>query len=90
MLGSGVLVVVALSRAGSLLFWKSEGSVSGAAVPAGEWLPVAALLAAGFATVLFAGPVLGYARAAAGQLIERGGYVESVLGARPVAREAER
>jgi multicomponent K+:H+ antiporter subunit D len=89
-LGSGVLVVVALSRAGSLLFWKSEGSVSGAAVPAGEWLPVAALLAAGFATVLFAGPVLGYARAAAGQLIERGGYVESVLGARPVAREAER
>jgi multicomponent K+:H+ antiporter subunit D len=89
-LGSGLLVLVALSRAGSLLFWKSEGAVSGAAVSAGEWLPVAALLAAGFATVLFAGPVLGYARAAAGQLVERGGYVERVLDARPVDREPAR
>jgi multicomponent K+:H+ antiporter subunit D len=87
-LGSGLLVLAALSRAGSLLFWKSEGGVSGAAVSIREWLPAAALLAAGFAAVVFAGPILAYARAAAGQLVEPAGYVYSVLGARPVAREA--
>lgn len=90
-LGSGVLVLVALSRAGSLLFWKSDGT-RGSALPSGPngWLPVAALLAAGFAIVPLAAPVASYARAAAEQLVQPDRYVRGVLDASPLAGERAR
>ncbi|HWS76094.1 MAG TPA: monovalent cation/H+ antiporter subunit D [Quisquiliibacterium sp.] len=89
MLGGALVVIIALSRAGSRLFWNTRA----AAAPAGgaprragpgQALPVVALLAAGVSVALFAAPVLRYTAAAAGQLLEPARYVDSVNGQRPV------
>lgn len=87
LLGAGLVVIVALARAGSLVFWKS---------PAGLYQIPGALLAsppqraaiAGFALALLAvsvgaGPLADYARATSAQLLARQGYVDAVLGASP-------
>ncbi len=83
LLGSGLLVIAALSRAGSALFWR----VGEAAPLASRSSPLpalaAALLLAGSALLMAAaGPVTAFTRAAAAQLDNRTGYVEAVLGNR--------
>ncbi|MEJ2382235.1 MAG: monovalent cation/H+ antiporter subunit D [Gammaproteobacteria bacterium] len=84
-LASSLLVIIALSRAGSTLFWKTKA-------PGPEWrpsratavtlVPAAALLAAGAALVLLAGPVTDFTAATAAQLLEPQGYIHAVLGPR--------
>ena len=87
---STLAVIVAFSRAGSLLFWKSEAVAAGApaAEPVGPppalrrtVLPLLALLAVPAALTLFAGPAADFFDAAAAQIGDVGGYVGGVLGA---------
>jgi multicomponent K+:H+ antiporter subunit D len=88
-LGAGLLVVMALSRAGSRLFWNTGGGspAPGVAAPLAAFLPVALLLAGSVALAVLAAPVRGYAAAAAQQLLAPDAYVASVLNAQPVSRE---
>jgi multicomponent K+:H+ antiporter subunit D len=90
-LASSLATMVALARAGSALFWKPAANP--AVVPAGAppspaapaqhaalvgLLPLLVLAAAA------AGPLSAYTRATAVQLLDRSGYLQAVLGARPV------
>src|SRR5690606_8815719 len=91
-LAAGLGTIVALSRTGSLLFWRNgpkgaekaavtagtHGLATGQALGAGLLVALLPLLAA------FGGPLHGYTTAAAAQLLERRAYIDAVLGARPV------
>lgn len=83
-LGGSLLSLVALSRAGSVLFWKTEGSGDArnpaATATGGALLPV--ILFVGFTAILVlaAGPIYAYLDAMAGQLADPTGYISGVLG----------
>lgn len=83
LLGS-LLSLVALSRAGSVLFWKTEGSrePEGGVVSAtgGALLPVILFLGMTSVLVLAAGPIYTFADAIAAQLANPAGYISGVLG----------
>jgi multicomponent K+:H+ antiporter subunit D len=85
---AGLLVLTALARAGSRLFWNTGNGAAagGRAVPAAV-LPVALLLAGSVALAALAAPVRGYTAAAAQQLLAPDAYIGNILGARPVSRE---
>ena len=80
-----LLGIIGLGRAGSTLFWKSA-AIGEATAQSLRWqrgadfLPAAAPLVLLAALTLLAGPVLGYAQAAAAQLFSPSGYVDAVLG----------
>lgn len=78
---SGLLVIVALSRAGSAIFWRTEDT-QGTARPVRslEALSTGGLLAGALLLMVLGGPALTYARATAEQLLDRAGYIEAVLG----------
>jgi multicomponent K+:H+ antiporter subunit D len=84
-LGTSLLTLIALARAGSLIFWNTEsrGDVPCPSVPAGTFLPVGALLALSALLVLGAGPFYGFFEATAAQLLDPGSYVTGVLGTPP-------
>ena len=79
-LTSGLLVLVALSRAGSAIFWRTgsaqklESPISGL-----QTVATAALLLGSAALMIGAGATTGYTRAAALQLDDRDTYVNAVL-----------
>jgi len=77
---SSLVGIVALVRAGSVLFWRTAGAttITGTA-PATAALPMVALLICSPALVIFAGPVTDFTRAAAQQLNQPSSYVQSVL-----------
>jgi multicomponent K+:H+ antiporter subunit D len=86
-LGSGLLVIVALARAGSAVFWRT-GAAPAAVTEAGSpWTGLAALLllSGTVALMIGAGPTTAYTRAAADQLADRSGYVEAVMANRGVS-----
>jgi len=73
-------VLLALSRAGSVIFWKSSRAPAAAAA---HWLgsiPAAVLVSAGLWLALAGGPLTAYTDATAVQLLSRGTYVSAVLG----------
>lgn len=79
-LGSGLLVVVALSRMGSNLFWRTLDSPAAPVhTTACRLFPVAALLAAGPLLIILGQPLTGYASATAQQLRQPAGYIEAAL-----------
>jgi multicomponent K+:H+ antiporter subunit D len=80
-LASSLVVSVGLSRAGSRLFWKTTKS-SRPAVMAGPILlaPVIVLASASGLLVVFGASAQQFALDAAEQLLDRGAYVQSVLG----------
>lgn len=85
-LGSGLLALIALSRAGIVLFWDMhpEDDADGA----GPWRarafgPTAGLFALIIAITVFAGPLSGFTEATAGQLLAPHDYIRAVLGDRP-------
>jgi multicomponent K+:H+ antiporter subunit D len=83
LLVSTLVVIVALARAGSRLFWNVPPTPAGAAmpsVPPSAWLAPAALLACLVALVGFGGPILDHAAATARQLAQPAGYIDAVLG----------
>jgi multicomponent K+:H+ antiporter subunit D len=79
----GFLSLLALARAGSLLFWAVEASRGGGASGASPRLLVAtlSLLAVMVGVAVAAGPLKRYTDAAAGQLADRQGAARAVLGA---------
>ncbi|MDB5891236.1 MAG: monovalent cation/H+ antiporter subunit [Polaromonas sp.] len=84
LLVSGLLLLVALSRAGIRCFW-TQPLAGVPALRALEVLPVAALLAACVALTVQAGPVLQHAVATAQGLHVPSAYRQAVMGARQVA-----
>jgi multicomponent K+:H+ antiporter subunit D len=92
-LASSLMVMVALARAGSVLFWE-RGSGPAISTPERQQDPTgqpglarAATAGALIAVVLCAaaaGPIARYTAAAAAQLFAPHGYVKAVLGAQPV------
>jgi multicomponent K+:H+ antiporter subunit D len=87
-LGGALLVVVALSRAGSRLFWNTREPVPVADGPrlAGAWqlMSVVSLLVAGVLVSLLGGQLLRYTDLAAAQLLEPARYIESVRSRPPI------
>lgn len=72
-LGGTFLALLALSRAGSALFWKPEGQP--APLPASQTLAPAALLLALAALTVFAGPVTGWLAGTAEALHDPAPYI---------------
>jgi multicomponent K+:H+ antiporter subunit D len=86
-LTSSLMILVALARAGSRLFWE-PGERRGMRLPPaapGQTLALSGLLLAVLACAVFARPLGRYAEQAAGQLLDRAAYVQAVLGSEPVA-----
>lgn len=72
--------VIALSRAGTRLFWQTEGEILTGPRPRLIHLaPVVLLLATSAALTIYAAPVCRYAEATAAQLLAPRGYIEAVL-----------
>lgn len=87
MLGCSLLVIVALARAGSRLFWQQPAAAPQATQPAlrfAEVVPLALALSMAVLLSLAAAPALDYTRAAAAQLIAPSEYADALLGARPL------
>ncbi len=95
-LGSSLALLVALARAGSVIFWET-GPVGGSAhhsaagphhhratTRPAQTLAIVALLGCVLGAAVAAGPIAVYADATAAQLFERQRYIAAVLGARPV------
>jgi multicomponent K+:H+ antiporter subunit D len=81
-LGVGFLTLIALARAGSILFWNvraDAGGVSGGASPRLVASTLVLLLAT-VAMTVFAAPLQRYTEAAARQLGDRATYARAVLG----------
>lgn len=89
-LTASLMVMVALARAGSALFWERGEAPTEAPTMGPVALPRASVIATGgallavLACAVWAGPISHYTTAAAAQLAAREGYVQAVLGARPV------
>lgn len=82
-LGGSLLGLVAVSRAGTMIFWKTEPRPAGSpprAASGGAVLPVVLLLALTAVLVLMAGPVYGYVDGVASQLSDPTQYIRGVLG----------
>lgn len=85
---ASLLTLIALSRAGSQLFWKTrEESVATKAYAKRSMIAPMLLLAGTLALSIFATPAQRYASDAAAQLVRPDEYIRSVLGATPVERE---
>ncbi|MEI7447142.1 MAG: monovalent cation/H+ antiporter subunit D [Burkholderiales bacterium] len=80
-LGGSLLAMIALARAGSVLFWKSAAPpVRGAPAPrALEFVPALVALVAVVAVTVWAAPLQRYADAAARDLLEPSATVDQVL-----------
>ncbi|WP_304639782.1 monovalent cation/H+ antiporter subunit D [Pseudomonas sp.] len=89
-LGGGLIVLVALSRAGSTLFWRHDPApTAGEPLDPVRLAAMAVLLLSSPVMVLFAAPLLDYLDATALQLLEPSGYIDSVLSTLAVRPGAE-
>lgn len=81
-LGSGLLIIAALSRAGSGWFWRPQER-TGTATPALD-IPqmsiVLLMVGISFGLAVFAEPVMSYLEATSALVFDPAGYVEAVLG----------
>jgi multicomponent K+:H+ antiporter subunit D len=82
LLASTLLVVVALSRAGSAIFWRTDGSDGGSAprLPRRGVAAAGALLVAVVGLVAWGGAVTAFAHATGRQLAQPSAYTDAVLG----------
>lgn len=90
-LGAGVLAMVAVSRAGTTVFWKpaegaNEAREAASTDPPAPFALSLIHLAAVAALVIGAGAALGVAAAIAEQLADARGYIEAVMSHRSVGR----
>jgi multicomponent K+:H+ antiporter subunit D len=77
---SGLACLVAISRAGTTIFWRSTGTVSiDAAISPLKLVAVSLLLCASPLLVVFGEPVIGYTDLAAAELHGRIGSINTVL-----------
>jgi multicomponent K+:H+ antiporter subunit D len=82
MLGGSFLTIVALARAGSIMFWKADsprGSDIVITHRAADLAPIAGLFGVIVLATVLAGPLHAYTLATAAQLLEPAGYIMSVL-----------
>jgi multicomponent K+:H+ antiporter subunit D len=94
---SSLFVLIALSRAGSMIFWKTSRETSPQAVaPDGlRWLPVMGLLVCSLLMVVYAAPLKRFTDATAQQLSTPSQYIKAVIGQttdrapRPLPEEAK-
>jgi len=86
-LGAGLLSMVALTRTGSVLFYRAEPAAPGHPTTtrssAGALVPTFGLLMLSLILLIWAGPILEYGQATAGQLLQPQDYVSAVLGDAP-------
>jgi multicomponent K+:H+ antiporter subunit D len=88
-LGTSLMVLIAMSRMGSQVFWRAQAWPAGESPPPPRRLEVAAtvlLLAYGIVLTVAAGPVLRYAGAAATQILEPAPYIEQMRTTEPQLR----
>lgn len=85
---SGLVVVVALSRAGSVLFWKTESEAEQNPGSFPALAPVVALLAMSALLVIAGGPLQRFSTDTAAGLVDPSGYVKAVLLPAQEAQEA--
>ena len=83
LLGSGVLAMIAMSRAGIRYFWAPRERPA-PRLRALEVAPVVLLVAACAVLVVTADPVLAFAGDAARAALQPAGYIEAIMSARPV------
>ncbi|WP_085917934.1 monovalent cation/H+ antiporter subunit D [Halomonas sp. CSM-2] len=77
---AGLASLIALSRAGSTLFWRSHrGHLSGRPLPRCQWFGMAWLLSSSLLLVVFAGPVSNYTQAAAEQLANPSLVIDTLI-----------
>ncbi len=88
LIGSGLLALMALTRAGILHFWATYDRAA-PQMRVMEGLPIALLLGACALLTLQAGPVMRYMQATAETLHQPGRYVRAVMSARPVVRPVD-
>lgn len=73
--------LMALSRAGSALFWKSQDAVDKDWTPAGlKVVPIVGLLLVILVMTVYAGPLVDFTDATAAQLLDKTQYITAVLG----------
>jgi multicomponent K+:H+ antiporter subunit D len=76
--------LMAISRAGTVLFWKSRGEPAEDAPEVGmRLLPIAAVFACVLAMTIGAGPLVAFTDATAAQLLDKTIYISAVLGGAP-------
>jgi multicomponent K+:H+ antiporter subunit D len=94
LLVAALVVIVALARAGSALFWRiADGNAAHGArprIPLRSLAPIGLLLGSIVAMVAWGGSVTAYAWSTAGQLARPAAYVEAVLGTAPDDRRSLR
>jgi multicomponent K+:H+ antiporter subunit D len=83
-LGSGLFATFALARAGSSVFWKTHGTVTGLPMAVGDRAGVAVIAIAGILWIVDAGGAVRYSMATAQQLAQPRSYAGAVLGRVPV------
>lgn len=88
LIGSGLLSLVAMSRAGIRYFWTAE-LLDLPRVRMAEGVPVAVLLAACVGLTVGAEPVLRFTQASADALLSPTPYIDAVFAAQPVVHELE-
>jgi multicomponent K+:H+ antiporter subunit D len=79
LLGTSLLVLMALARSGSRLFFEVDDTATAAGSRVGDFVGPGLLVASGIAMVVFAEPVYEFGHAAAMQLLQRGDYLAAVL-----------
>ena len=79
---TSLLAMIALARAGSVLFYRAYAINSSGSTPAlvKELAPITGLLLLCLALVIWAGPAHDFARSTAEQLLQPHAYIEAVLG----------
>lgn len=78
LLGSGLVGVIGLSRAGSLLFWRHKKTLSKEPLDKVAFLVTALLLLSSPLLVIFAQPVIAYTEAAATQVLNAPSYLSAM------------
>jgi multicomponent K+:H+ antiporter subunit D len=84
-LTGGLLVLIAVGRAGSLLFWRAEGERSPRPDRRPRYFPVLILTWLLAAVTLLAGPISSYTSQTASQLMNPDGYIRAVLDQEAIA-----
>jgi len=81
-LGTSLITMIALSRAGSMLFWKTsyDASPTAKAPVVTQWLPVVFLFGCSLMMVIYAAPLKHFTDATAQQLNTPEQYISAVLG----------
>jgi multicomponent K+:H+ antiporter subunit D len=87
-LGSGLIAMFALARAGGSVFWKTHGAAVGSPMAAGDRAALAVLAVAGLFWIVGAGAATRYADATAQQLTQPRTYIEAVMRQAPVPAPA--